>query len=290
MARRVSLGEWIRDAMLDPDKDAPLTAFSLVHMVGQQQLEIHGTKILPGSAANAEQLANIFQGKAEAYSQDLIGVQHFVLLAFYGGREQPQARHPFLLNGKTDLDGATEAPDERGRVQQSMRHTEMFIQQVFRRQQTLDEYSNRMINSQAAHIQMLQTENRDMFQILRESMMREVQQNHAMEMERLSFERATTERKKILQFLPPLVNTILGKEVFPQSTADTALIETIVDSLSGEDVQKLMASGAIKPEILGPLFARFEQVEKKRQAEAEERKALMPPAANPEREAAGETS
>jgi hypothetical protein len=295
MARRQSLADWIREAMLDPDKDGKISMLSLVHMAGttnqfgQQQLEVHSTKLAPGVAAAPADLAALFQGKAESYAQDLPGVQSFCLLAFYAGSSEPQARHPFLITGKVDFEGgATETPDPRGEKQQSMRHSEMLIQQVYRRQQVMDDYSIRLLERANNTVAQLSNENREMFAIFKEMMMEKVMGEHNREMERLKYERETEERKKWLSFAPALVNTILGREVFPQASADTALIETIAESLSMEDVGRLAAANVIKPEILGPLYARFEQAEKKRLAKIEERKRLMPPSKNPENEAGGD--
>jgi hypothetical protein len=89
-------------------------------------------------------------------------------------------------------------------------------------------------------------ENREGFTLVKELLAAQALNRHEFKMKELEFERSTEERKKWLDFAPSLVNTILGSEVFPQSTEDTSLLESIADSLSEEDLMKL--SSVLKPE------------------------------------------
>ena len=105
-------------------------------------------------------------------------------------------------------------------------------------------------------------------------------------MSKLQFERDTEERRKWLNFAPPLINTLLGRDIFPQSTADTPLVESIAESLTEADIMKLASS--LKPELWGPLAHRFHGALQKKQLEKQRTKNLLPPL-DPEKDAAGET-
>lgn len=283
-----TLASWIREAMADQDKDGQCSMISLVHMVGQQQKEIHTTKFGPGKQWNENELADMFRNKAETYCQEIPGMQTFQLLAFYGGRTEPEAFMPFVVNVNQDTGGlATEPPTEQGKTQQSMRHTEMLLQQVYRRQQTLDEFTMSMITRLGGMVERLTEENHDAYNIVKEMLMQKALDDHNRKMDQLRFERETQERKKWMSYAPPLVNMILGREVFPQSTADTALVESIAESLNEEDITKL--AGSLKPELWGPLAHRMHQFmlkKKKEQADLEAARALMSP--DPEADAAGD--
>jgi len=257
-------------------------------MIGTQQKEIHSTKFSGGKTWTEQELASMFRGKAEAYSQDLPGIQTFQLLGFYGGRNIPEAYQPFTCTPNNEPGGlGTESPTDTGRTQQMMRQWDSLFSQVFRRQQTLDEYSNRIISQQADTITKLAHENRDMFGIFKEMLMEKALNDHTRKMEQLNFERSTIERKKWISFMPALVNTVLGREVFPQGLADTALVESIADSISEEDIMKL--ASVVKPELMGPLAARMHQHLLKK---SEEEKAIKMLSAtrviDPEADAAGE--
>lgn len=292
MARK-SIQAWIHEAMVDPDKDDPISMMALVHMTGQQTREIHTTKFSSGKSWEAKALAEMFRGKAETYSQDLSGVQTFNLLAFYGGRSEPQAAFPFIVNSVADPANAhlsTEPPTAEGKAMQGMRQTEMLFQQTYRRQAAQDDYTLRLLEIQNRMLSETMSENREMFVVMKEMMMTTALNQHQHKMKELEYQRSSEERKKFLTFVPPLVNTILGRDVFPQSTEDTALIESIADSLSEEDVMKI--AGVIKPEMLGPLMARVEKALIKKRKEDEHdtqlKGILAKSIENPEADAAGD--
>lgn len=280
---RQSLEAWIHECMTDTEKldstgkSAKLTMMSLVHRVGVQELEIH-TSRFEGREINAKDLANMFQGKAESYAQDLPGVQTYNLLAFWGDSKEPSARHPFLVNQQSDSFGglATEGPHLEGRIQQDMRHKEALFQQVYRRQAQLDEYSMRMMELQANTILKLTRENMDAFDVVKEMMIKQADNDHARKIEVMKFERATLERRKWMTLAPPLVNTLLGREVFPQGSVDTALIESVADSLSQEDIMKLAST--LKPEVVAPLMDRWKQIMEERTKTKALIEATVPPA------------
>jgi len=291
---RKSLTTWIREAMTDTEKDGPCAMMSLVHMVGLQREEVHtvrfGTK-----EWTPEALSEMFSNKANAFSQDLPGVQTFKVLAFYKGRDgncksEHEASHHILANQNFEnQDLVTEAPDDRGRTQMTMRHGEMLMQQVYRRQEVLDNYTLRLIEHQGNMIAKLSKENSDAFEIVKEMLMKKALDDHEHRMKELQFTRSAEERKKLLQFAPALINSILGKEVFPQSTADTALVEAIADNIAEEDIVKL--SGIVPPQLLGPLAARMAEHEEKKRREKEnlELAKQLVPHVDPEASARGDT-
>lgn len=271
---RTTLESWIGEALVDPDKPGACTMLALVHMVGPTEREIHTKKIAPG--VDVQDLANLFRGKAEAYAQDLPGAQTFNILAFYAGSNEPQARWPFLITGETQFSGlATEGPSPSGQLQQNMRHQEMVLGLAFRQTQVVFDTMMRIQAGSDAREQRYQereerlmAENFDAHQIVREVIERQMTSDHDRHMTRMNFERTTGERKKFLTFLPALVNTVLGREIFPQSTADTALFESLADNLTPDQIEKLAC--ILPPELQGPLAVRISaHLDKKAKAEAE---------------------
>lgn len=283
MARK-SLAKVIDEALVDPDKDGPISAIALVHMVGQQRKELHTVKLGKTSNASGEALEKLLKGKAHTYAQDLDGVQQFALLFFYGGKDTEQAIQPFKVLPEINPETAglsTEAPTPEGRMQQRMRWDDALQMQVYRRQQAMDDHAirvmeqqDRMLARSQGMVESLMKENMECFTIVKELLNERSlgQHNHAME--QLKFARDTEERGKLLKFAPVLINTILGKEVFPQSTADTALIETIAENLEPEHIAKLAEIG-LPPQLMGPLSARvMKAMEDKEKREAAANKQL----------------
>lgn len=286
MARtKVTLENWIKEALTDPDKEGrKCTVLTLVHMEGRTEKEIHTVKF--GSQSwEPVKLAKLFRGKAEVFSQDLTGPQQFRLHAFYE-QEEPEATFPFLTEGQLDFgDGLTEGPTEKGLTSQGMRHTEAMVQLAFKHTANLIAASSEMIKELGETNRLLVTENRDALEGIKQLIIEKVTDEHARRLELVKETRKTEERKKLITFIPALTNTILGREVFPQNTADTALVETIAESLTEDDIGKL--SEVIRPEMMGPLFERFSKyLEKKRKANEDSARLLSD--INPEDDAAGD--
>ncbi len=283
---RTTLEKWIADAITDPDKDGrKLTQITLVHMQGgHQQVELHTFKFKLAMEVTPTDLANMFRGKAETYSQDLDGRQMFQLLAYYNQKE-PEARHPFVIAAKAiDMSTAglmTEPPDATGQAMQNMRHKENahtsiqgLIGQVYARQQAMDNHAVRMVEQQAAIINQLTAENFNNFGMIKDLIFQLADNGHKYKMEEVKAEQAAKTRSQLLGLVPALTNSLTGREVFPQSTEDTAIIEAVVDNVSEEQIQTLMSLG-LPDVILGPLANRIAKAMAKRR-EAEEARAALP--------------
>jgi len=272
--RARSLETWIADAFNDPDKESPCTALALIHKVGMADTEIHTIRITQGAKSRSpKDLAEMFWNRAYRYAADLPGAQTFNLLAFYG-RSEPESRQPFLITPEPDHEGlATEGPTATGSLQQNMRITEALVQGTFRERGVLLQYVFQVVDRLAQNNERLMVENRDANEIIRDMMREKVQLDHELRMKELEFERSTAERKKWMQFAPALINTILGKEVFPQGTADTALVETIIDNISNEDIQLLATK--LPPELMAPLMSRATEHVKKKVEKEEATRGLL---------------
>lgn len=274
MARQ-TIEQWIHEVLTDPDKNGPCTAIALVHRVGVKEQELHSTK-LGGRQWDAKGLAKMFLSKAENYASELPGVQTFNLLAFYGDRSEWEAIKPFMVNGEADTGGlATEGPTKEGFLQQCMRHTEAMTQMALRNNQAVMQAMQGMMEQVVRENMSLRRENQEATTIVRDAVIRLTESKEDRAMKRAEYERKTAERQQWLSFGPALINAILGREVFPQASADTALVDMIANSLEEDDLQKLAASGVIKPHLLGPLAQRMAQtLEKRRLAQGQAAEAL----------------
>lgn len=295
MARRKTLEIWIQEAMLDgvPDQTGPISQIVLCHMVGQQRQELHTAKLNKGGKVpTPKELCELLRGKAEAFAQDLPGVQTFQLMAFYTGSQEPTAFQPFMIGQNQDpatMGLMTEAPDEKGQTQQRMRWNDGFLSQIFQRQAVMDNHSMAMITKMGDMIEKLTDDNHQAFDIVKEMIMEKVANDREHEMKVMQYQRSTAERAKWLSFAPALVNTVLGKEVFPQSSEDTALVESIADTLTGEQLMQI--GSVLKPEVMGPLAARMVKYQEKKAREAalaEQAVKQLSPHPNPEADAGGD--
>jgi hypothetical protein len=273
--RRVSLAEWIHEVRTDRYKDGKCTAISLVHMQGTTPKEIYtiqfGDRDIP-----SDELGALFQGKADTYCQEIPGVQTFNLLAFYNNEGTAQVEHPFIVNGDNHFEGlATEGPTERGATQQGMRLTEVIVQRTFGQISVLMGHTENIITRADRRIEHLENENREVLSILKEIMLEKANLSHEKRMAELEYERKSAERAKLAEMLPALVNTASGREIFPQSKADTALVESFADGLSKVSPEQIAQIAAIlPPQLLGPLMARMQAHLEKKRVDAEDPRLL----------------
>jgi hypothetical protein len=264
MAKK-SLAAWIAEAINDPDKDAKITHLTLHHMVGAVQREIHTYKF-SSNGVEPKALADMFEGKATTFAQDLGTAQTFMLCAYYGSTVAG-AMHPFVIRSASEVSGlTTEAGTPEGQRMQSMRHHETGMGHIFQRQAQLDEHAMKMLQrsesmlqiSQAANSQLI-ADNMSAFVILKDLMFERENKRHENEMREAQFRRDSEDRAKLMTFVPALANTITGTDVFPQGTADTALVETIASALKPEHLPLLGQLG-LPDTVLASLASRVTKV------------------------------
>lgn len=272
---RKNLRQFITECLLVSDKQdlygvKKCTGFSLVHMRGGQEVELKTIKI--GSRQwEPKDLAELFESTAETFAGGVPGTQQFQVMAFYDDNERPQSFYPFRKACDPDHDGiTTEPPTSTGQLSQFMRHLE--AKERMTSQYTVSIFSilERTVKTQADRIAALEKEQFDAVDLAKEMILKSVAQNHDREMELLKAKQSAGDREKVLALLPAVVNRISGKEIFPQSTADSALFENLAGSLTEKQVQQL--AGVLTPEQWGLVAARLVDVVDKRIAREEAEK------------------
>lgn len=270
MARK-SLAKWISEALDDPDKDGKLVAMSLVHYQGTSQVEVHSMKFVDGTNYNPETVANTFNGKAETDCQNLVGMQQYCLLAFYGSSVQPAARFPMMIDGEAGgkFNGlSTESPDARGQTQQGMRLTETIVKGTFGVLSSVQHFQQEFMRTVVQENRELRQENRDALAIMKEILLEQTKLSHEQRMKEMEVAGNLELKKTLFKALPVLANQITGKEVFPQSTEDTALIEMMAEHMDPEKVQAFLPMLGIPPAAQGALMARLTRyMQEKREGE-----------------------
>lgn len=274
---KITLQSWIKRCLNDADK-GKCTQFSLVHMLNGGSLkgkELDTAKLGNGRNWTEKDLAERFQGVADSYGQDLSGTQTFQVMAFYEGNEQPQSFF-HITNQVADDDGNMSfAPNAQGRAAQSMSQESKVFAQVYNKQSQLDSVAMGIINFIGEDNISLRKENRELQSIFFDFMKARLNENREHELKVMTYQRATEERKGLMRMAPALVNSITGKDVFPTATEDTAIIETLAETLPIEAVQQMAAM--LGPQLGGVVLARFEKHAKaKLQAELDARSAVAP--------------
>lgn len=279
MARK-TLDAWIHEILTDNDYGGKCTRIVLSHMVGTGRTEIHTLKLSPTGSVEPKALATMFIGKADAYCQDMRGENRFILDAYWQSTEA-QAFQPFTRRGQVDnSSGLTHPATEEGRLMQKMEWEANLIGQVYRRQERQDQREDRAAERMEAEREgfyrdrvRLMEENFKFFGLLKEIMVMQNLDAHKQAMDRLAYQRATQREEKLMNAIPMMANMVTGKEIFPQSTIDTTIIEALAKKLTPEMVGMLGMLG-LTDEEQGIIMHRLNQAREKADKEEQHRAQL----------------
>lgn len=297
MAREslVSMEQWLTEALNDQDKKLPsdsktrarCVGFMLMHMVNVQEIEIHSVKFGPETGWSTEEigrLATLLRGKASTDAQELNGVQHYRLYAFYEGVPTPQARFNFRATGKllaTDADGyGTEEPTSTGRALQKMRVDDALTSTFIVGNREMVNQMMHMCRQLGEQNIALMNRNSEMFNAFQQVAMDRVREERQIRTDDLNALSSAEERKAIFKMLPGLVNTATGTNIFPQEAEDHAFVESIAENMTPERLQalpQLLGILGLSPLATGAIIARLEKTMKKKAAEMAHVRALTKP-------------
>lgn len=267
MAKRITLEQWITEALGDADKGKPCSGLGLVHLksgIGTE--EVH-TKPIEGTTANFRALAEFFMNKATAYAQDMPGIQTFRLVAFYGSNE-PQAAHTFTvfegsLTAGEHTPWSKHEPTPSGHLALAMKHNE-WLQNDYR--QLVQGVMGMLVSQSVEH----QKEKAEINVLMRDVLLNMRKEDHAMQLERLRFQRESEERAMIGKSLPGLLNAFTGTDIMPASTVDTQIIEGMAMKVGPDDLKLMVMTGKMTQQealVIAQRFAAIrEEAEKKKQA------------------------
>jgi hypothetical protein len=291
-----TLDAWIDEVMGEKKNDRACTKIALVHCRnGEEGREVWTA---PVNGKRAIELAEIFTRKARSVAQELglfgSGVQMFELWAFFGDRNVPEAWHPLPIKSKIPRDGfGSEGPSGNGPEAQRMRQHEQVFQATYAKQAHLDQQHFMLITFLGNSLASAMGENARLARESIEAMARERDRSHEYRMREIEAISGNAMKEMLLRYAPALVNTAFGKEVFPQSTADSSLLKTLVESVADENpamIEMLVGAFKDKPEIGGPLAARVAEILKEKSDREDERKKALdglPSGPSAEEDAAG---
>jgi hypothetical protein len=119
---------WIRSRLNDLTDEGSITRIDLHHAVEGEGSEMM-CAVRVSDDADPFDVAQEIWDAADADTQTRMSgrMQRYVMLAYRGDAEQPDARMPFLLNGQAQtnlMGGDTEGASATGHMGQLMRHTE----------------------------------------------------------------------------------------------------------------------------------------------------------------------
>lgn len=268
---RMSKEAWLAEAMADPEKEGAATMVSVVHRVGSSDEEVDTVHLNRGKSQTPKQVAERLVRKAEAYVQDMPGIQTFAFLVFYGGSNEPRARHPFTIAGKTDYGGLTEPATGSGPMQQHMRHSEASFALVLRQVDSNARNAEGLIDRLAVMNEQLMRDKLAMSDLFIKCLAQLEQAKTDRSLELIKAQQAADDRKKLWETAAMLANQVTGTEIVPQAAQDTAILRRIASTIDPADIQgSLMKDGPLVAALFGRLEALQKEAleEKRREQEA----------------------
>lgn len=272
---RKALKTWVRDVLVleqtDEDNPKRCTALSLVHYNGLNKVEVKTIRI-GSKPVDPTELAKLFEETANTHAGGLdAGRQQYEVLAFFNDSEEPQERYPLAVFSGNPIElghgGISSEPaTTTGMTQQMMRHNEALMSASIAHMNNIMLRMSQMLDKVMEQNTKLVDENADVLSVAKELIMEKAANQHEHRMRELETERKNKEREKLFGYLPPLVNQLTGKEIFPASTVAQSLFDSLADSITPEQIAKL--AEVLTPEQAAPvmdfLHKRWEANEKKK--------------------------
>jgi hypothetical protein len=235
------------------------------------------TMPLAGKSWDAKDVFRTLKGRAEEFVQDRGGVQNFHALAFFDGSEVAARTHHFIVaDGELKSGGAgrvvTESASAQGALSQMMRHFEHVVNVNADLVKTMAASWMIERREMLGREKEMRAELQDANLIVLEHMGEKVQQGHTFMMERLKYERATQERKLLIDQGPSLLAMAAGQE--PPPAADTKFVEEVARKVSPEQIDMLVGLGVIDDTTASLFKVRVGQIRDRLMREAAETKRL----------------
>jgi hypothetical protein len=263
-----SIAKWLVECLTDevtgPDgRRADLAYVAVCHSPSDKEILTLPLKGKSLDQAGCLHLAETLYGRCESDAEGLSGRQRYVLYAFYEGLGASWSRRkPIEVNGhivNSFGDHSTEPATPEGRFAQRMRQDEAHSQLLIHGNAQLIQQTLNYGTLMADRAERAETRNAEMFLKFQELVMEMMTAQDERERKRLEYERNSKLMEQAAKLAPLLLNTFTGKEIIPQSAADTAILEGLAEALDEESVQKVVAAigDRVPAPVMGLVFQRL---------------------------------
>jgi len=241
---RKKLETFIRRQLVTGAEDNPVYRMTLRHaMGGNKAAVVVDLEVSPNHSYM--ELASRFEEAATDDAEGLGGLQSYVLASYYTSYpEKIRERFSFRLSVQTEDDDVvdqTEAPTERGIVQQLMRHNEANARVMTMGMAEVVRQQNRMIERIANQNDSLMDKHFNVLDLYEKMMMAE----SGREIEKLrvtsEIQRTETVVEKFLQLAPAVVNRLGGKKMLPEKASPAEMmVMSFVQSLRPDQMGEIL--------------------------------------------------
>jgi hypothetical protein len=267
------LVECMSDEILNPTTNTKMTLayIAMCHQPSDKEVYTHSFKGKSLDPAAILSIAETIHGRAESDAEGLNGRQTYMLYAFYDGMNGAWTRRkPLQTNGRIineHGDHSTEPANQEGRMAQRMRHDEGYSQILTTAMANTLQQAIGFGAVMAQRVVESEERNGVMFMKMQELLMEISMQNREEDRKRIEYERNTMLMGQAMKMAPMALNVLSGREIVPQSTADTALLEALADAIDEKTMPALAPILEKMPTaVQGLVFARLQEIVEKKKA------------------------
>jgi hypothetical protein len=112
--------------------------------------------------------------------------------------------------------------------------------------------------------------------IVRDVIMNMRKEAHEMRMAELQFQRSSEDRRLLGKALPTILNQLTGRELIPETHADSELLDAMAAKVNPNMLQHLVTMGILDSNQAALLTARFAKATEERRKELEALKVVPP--------------
>ena len=283
---RDEIRNWLAEVLSEVNEQGSCAFVSLLHFDGHgRETELFLMKAGSGKWGNADEMGDSFHRFAERHARGLPGAQQFKLHAGFGSSTTALRFLPFGLAGALSFGAlpggglASEAPTPVGQVSQGMRMGEIVVQGMIGQINPTFRVQSDLISMLMHYLKDSESDKRELWIACKNLLMELQKEKHADKMRELMAARMTEFGKHLITLAPAIINMMADREVFPLSTADTAILDFIASVSSPADMammqQALMSKGEGGKEIAVTLTDRFNKYHQRKAEEAAADKRLM---------------
>lgn len=272
MLDRKKLTTWLNRAVLVENEQGRCRKIVLRHLIATEKANSIGEWVASAWTNNLVALADSIQEEAESDVENLIGLQTYVLRAYYGDEIKPgPSRFLFRIESRqaesdSDMDPlGSEPANVKGMLSQQMRHNEGIMRLAIGTANQTHASILAMNRFLMERVEML--ERGRMAHVEATEALLNQRNDREMEAKRLeSSEKRKDEAFQKLQLLVPvLVNKIAGKKMLPEAGgSEMGQLQALLASLSVEQMEKL--SMVLTPVQMTSILSFYEQMMKEQEA------------------------
>jgi len=305
---RDTIHQWLTEQLEVVEEQGALSIVSLAHIDGTgTDRELYSMKSGSPKWNNVDEMTDLFWTSASRHAKGLPGHQQFVLNAIFGSHGKPTRFLPFGLVGQVQLGTAgggtmapymsTEGPTPTGQMMQSMRLQEMLVQASFADRNHVSRVLLEFIDKIVAENAQIKKENGELWLALREQFTKMLTDARTHQMDLLKFMRTTEMQRRLMTLAPAILNMLAGREIFPRTVEDTAIMQGIAELVDESTLDKLLMTLSTKPEateLVNVITLRLAAIRAQKAEDKEAERKLIKQATGgtyeeAERDASGET-